>query len=1721
MRRYKKIVPVLVASMTLSLFQPVSMNWASADTASVTPAVPAVPAATEVPEPTATDVVEEPEPSYWVAYPSTAKPATTPGTATAATEKPATTPEMDAAATSVPETTPVGEEVTVPAEEALIFETSNKKEEYAVVTGYRDAAKKATSLTIPAEVEINGEEYPVKKIDDKALAGLSNLRNLTLPEGLETIHDSFINGTAIKEITIPSTVKDMRNAYGAFSMNTTIEKVVFAEGMLTIPYAALSTRLSLNKLVDANGRTGSVLKKVVIPSTVTKIDKHAFSGQSALPEIKLPDGLTFIGDRAFQDCASLTSLKLPEGLETIHASFINGTAIKEITIPSTVTEMWNGDGAFCKNTTIEKIVFAEGMLTIPYAALSTEEKSEKEVGADGRTTSVLKEVVIPSTVTKIDQGAFRGQSTLPTLTLPDGLTKIGDHAFENCSSLSRLELSDSVTNIGTDVFSGCSLKLACGNKWSYAYRYAFLNDLADSYKTDVRPESSILNEKGNSYTIGVSNNSYTQYKVNYSVKENKFRDYDGGMVVVHFMQDVDIQNKNIYVDGKLTSNYRIDSNTMRVPVSKDNGSIVFYVSSKQGKLPDSMALYENDHYNADKVNWKAYNNIDKLIMINTVSNDRNLILNAEYNAEKDVLVLSGEARPEEKVTLTLSTDSTPVKVKSNKIGTYRTEIENPAFGKNGKINITAEVIRALTDKEPEEGMAAPAERICAYQTVQKNAVADIQIEKFMMYYPVSSRHIPTNMLTDQKFISYNPSKNFIFNIKLKDRSKVLGVYVVAESGSEREELKAVYNEETGMYAVRGKFSFLPNKIGLEFSTPYEPQYEWSEEDAAVTSQRAGMSNISYKLTGNEDGSYLYTLSVDGQEDNDSMVTVKTNSLSKVVTQGAVTTASAIMNYIAAKGYNVGTDLQASVMAQDGRAFLVIRADNGEKLAVFTLDIPKALNEKYMAQAGTTSGAAVGDAAQVFTDLEAIQTMIREITAQSDEDAELQELEMVLSDETAGILAQRLKDGNDINVTGLYAARDYVMDLLAKAAMGSDDTSSKLIAAGKTITHRNVEDVIANSSKNEEYRIYGKTSDDKKADYFRFSKNRYGLDPSGIVYEAVPSNPLSGVTATLYYRADENSEAVKWDAENYDQINPQITDETGAYQWDVVNGQWQVVFTKDGYEEARSEWLPVPPVQLGINIPMISKAAPKLVQSEGDVERLKLTYDKYLDISTITADNVTVQTASGKLVEVTAVEAGEKESTSLNADDANAAEYSKEIVISGDFAKYKGQKLIVSVGEGVKSYAGTSVTQKDAEIQLTGVLSLTVDKQECSMIMGESERVQVKVDGMENAEIVTGASFGLADVRDTGLRTEDGAYIYEIKANSVGEFEVTFGVKGTDLSAAVSVNVEARTLKKNGVIITSDISKEYDGKAVSEPAYVTSGSGVVTIEYMQGKTVLAEAPKLPGKYTVRVNVAADEEYGSAYAERAFEITGEVPVTNPPAQTPTGSATTAPTQTPTGTATTAPTKTPVPSATATTEPTATVAPTATTVPTVEPTEAPTEEPTQAPTKKPEGTATAAPTQVPTTAPTQAPTAAPTKKPAAAKKSFVVKGVTYKVTGKNTVSYAKAKKGVKGNVVIPATVKNGSTTYKVTSLANNVFKGNKKITKVVIGANITKIGKNAFNKCAKLKQIVIKTTKLTAGSVGKNAFAGIHKKAVIKVPKAQKKSYTKLLKKSGVKGSMKIKA
>lgn len=134
---------------------------------------------------------------------------------------------------------------------------------------------------------------------------------------------------------------------------------------------------------------------------------------------------------------------------------------------------------------------------------------------------------------------------------------------------------------------------------------------------------------------------------------------------------------------------------------------------------------------------------------------------------------------------------------------------------------------------------------------------------------------------------------------------------------------------------------------------------------------------------------------------------------------------------------------------------------------------------------------------------------------------------------------------------------------------------------------------------------------------------------------------------------------------------------------------------------------------------------------------------------------------------------------------------------------------------------------------------------------------------------------------------------------------------------------------------------------------------------------------------------------------------------------------------------------------------------------------------------------------------------------------KNASYKISNvkSNTVEYKAPLNNKKATVTVPATVKVSGVTYKVTSIAKNAFKNNKKLKKVTIGANITTIGANAFAGCKNLKTVDIKSKKLK--SVGKNAFKGIHKKAVFKVPAKKLKAYKKLLNsKAGIKKTMKIK-
>ncbi len=151
-----------------------------------------------------------------------------------------------------------------------------------------------------------------------------------------------------------------------------------------------------------------------------------------------------------------------------------------------------------------------------------------------------------------------------------------------------------------------------------------------------------------------------------------------------------------------------------------------------------------------------------------------------------------------------------------------------------------------------------------------------------------------------------------------------------------------------------------------------------------------------------------------------------------------------------------------------------------------------------------------------------------------------------------------------------------------------------------------------------------------------------------------------------------------------------------------------------------------------------------------------------------------------------------------------------------------------------------------------------------------------------------------------------------------------------------------------------------------------------------------------------------------------------------------------------------------------------------------------------------------------------------------------VTNAASGKEAVAYAAPSSKNITKVVIPAAVKMGSKSFKVTSIGKSAFKACKKLKSVTIGKNVTVIGVGAFQDCkaltkitipanvqvidrnvfahdSNLKTITVKSKKIT--QVGTKAFKAINRKAKIKVPSSKLSQYKELFSQKGQAKTVKI--
>ena len=198
------------------------------------------------------------------------------------------------------------------------------------------------------------------------------------------------------------------------------------------------------------------------------------------------------------------------------------------------------------------------------------------------------------------------------------------------------------------------------------------------------------------------------------------------------------------------------------------------------------------------------------------------------------------------------------------------------------------------------------------------------------------------------------------------------------------------------------------------------------------------------------------------------------------------------------------------------------------------------------------------------------------------------------------------------------------------------------------------------------------------------------DPSGFVYEAVTDNRVPGATATVYYEGDvediygdTHKGAIQWDAENYGQVNPQITNAEGRYNWDVPQGLWQVKIEKNGYETAFSEWLPVPPPQLDVNIGIRQLAQPTVKKAVAYEDGIEVEFSKYMRPETLHGAHIWL-TRNGKLLPSNPWQLN----TSKNWE--GDASYVSRIFVHPDEGLKAGDKVTLTVRREVESYAGVQM-----------------------------------------------------------------------------------------------------------------------------------------------------------------------------------------------------------------------------------------------------------------------------------------------------------------------------------------------------------------------------------------------------------------------------------------------
>ena len=332
-------------------------------------------------------------------------------------------------------------EVRVEGRDATIVRVINEKEK----------------LIIPSE--IGG--YSVTKLSDHVFAATGfhdeKIHEIIIPDSVIDIgKNAFIDRNALMKVSLPKSIKKISE--GMFMRCSNLEELIIPDGV---------------EEIEAGAFYGcEKIRKIYFPTSIKKISDWILAYPNGdYKDLDLNPEIEYIVERGSYAEVFLKAYK-PDtwSCDQLNVKYADSDdmLIDEIDVQDNLDEtVQQGHSIEAKCKSLYKEEHVDIVDNILYEYHGTDEKCHKipegieEIGKyalnkpyrrNDPEEDYLEEIILPSSVKKIGQGAFSDREKLKRINIPNGVEYIEVRAFSNCISLESLYIPASVKSIAVVAF---------------------------------------------------------------------------------------------------------------------------------------------------------------------------------------------------------------------------------------------------------------------------------------------------------------------------------------------------------------------------------------------------------------------------------------------------------------------------------------------------------------------------------------------------------------------------------------------------------------------------------------------------------------------------------------------------------------------------------------------------------------------------------------------------------------------------------------------------------------------------------------------------------------------------------------------------------------------------------------------------------------------------------------------------------------------------------------------------------------------------------------------------------------------------------------------------------------------------------------------------------------------------------------------------------------------